>query len=540
MLDTSQRSSVQNELVSSFRSLNEFKKNVHILYAHKSCRNDMIRLYEGTESEKWFLDELIPLFEEMVKYEDGVSFLNQINKKIHTPNEQWQKSIFSHYVQIISYRCGLNLLSNILNNAPNGNDSIDFVNQVFSDYESLKGKENYIKLLQTIWKIFKDEDWFQRISTDYQWIPIEEGTSANNSQTTFSQNSQKRNSQNKNIKSKQKKRPNPLFIVSDPSQTTIPFLLSNSPNKQNSSPKSQNNPTNTPRKNDNTMKSQAPLPKQPPKELTSKPKTAQGKKELPSKSQLPQTKKSPQSKSKTAQTRPKSKSKLGNKHEENNHLLDDFFFGANTQQTNRSPQRKKMAPRGIAQLQIDSGNSSESDVDSDNAIFHRNQSAPNPIKDDYQDIGINQKSLKRLSNRSSLREAIHQDERLSSESSDDDQLELLLAAKRKQESNKSNIQQPTHHQSQFVHSDSDDTEKRKDSDDGYHDEILHSQIVHTLTNFSQSIRHDHPRTDVFYVDGMVENSANTKYQSSSDNDDSNAPKIDPLLAILGSTASQIK
>ena len=93
-----------------------------------------------------------------------------------------------------------------------------------------------------------------------------------------------------------------------------------------------------------------------------------------------------------------------------------------------------MSPRGIAQLQIDSGNSSESDVDSDNAIFHRNQSAPNPIKDDYQDIGINQKSLKRLSNRSTLREAIHQDERLSSES-DDDQLELLLAAKRKQESN---------------------------------------------------------------------------------------------------------
>ena len=179
----------QNEF-DDVSNLNEFRGKFKNMFPFSNARKNMIRLYEGTKEQEWFLQEIGQSLESVVSYRSGIEFISNIYEKLKDTSNNFDNSVYSHYALIIEYPEGVFLLSNLLNKNKDDSKTIRFIEDILADFEKFKGKDNYFLLFDKILKIYKDykqlkeilvsfeltneEDEFRYLERLVNYIPIEE------------------------------------------------------------------------------------------------------------------------------------------------------------------------------------------------------------------------------------------------------------------------------------------------------------------------------------------------------------------------------
>jgi len=93
-----------------FRTLLDFKGKVAKEVVFSASRKVMVELFTGAVSEKWFIEELMPMFSLLSSRRDGVKFLFSINLKIQSHNPLWIQCIVSNTKELINFAPGCDIL----------------------------------------------------------------------------------------------------------------------------------------------------------------------------------------------------------------------------------------------------------------------------------------------------------------------------------------------------------------------------------------------------------------------------------------------
>lgn len=152
------------------KSLNDFRNNVERSYQYNEMRQNMIDLYQGTLEQEWFLSELIQLLDQIVELQSGITFLNDINKKIQYDCVKWQKEIFSRYSPLLKYQIGRELLIQCIKQTSDSLDTARFIEDVFTSFEEMKSDNNYFLFFCEILKIYKGDNSIKEILDSFDWV----------------------------------------------------------------------------------------------------------------------------------------------------------------------------------------------------------------------------------------------------------------------------------------------------------------------------------------------------------------------------------
>lgn len=163
----------ENDYLKKYNSLNDFRNNIEKAIIYDESRQSMVNLYHGTNNEKWFLEELIKNFDQLVTYESGVLFISDINSRINDNFPAWTEAIFLHYLEILKFNCGVKLLRQTIRSKKNSNQATLLIEDVFNNFEEQKKNENYFDFFTEILKIYKGDETVKEILNSFDWTADE-------------------------------------------------------------------------------------------------------------------------------------------------------------------------------------------------------------------------------------------------------------------------------------------------------------------------------------------------------------------------------
>jgi hypothetical protein len=81
-------------------------------------RHAFLRLYSGTQSDQWALDELISTLPLLLQFHAGISFIVSVHERLRYRYSGWTDALFQHFDRILTCPPGSRLFSTIVATAP--------------------------------------------------------------------------------------------------------------------------------------------------------------------------------------------------------------------------------------------------------------------------------------------------------------------------------------------------------------------------------------------------------------------------------------